>query len=67
MKDSSGNTKCAGAKYMSEMFDNNTSKYKTYTGLPLNGDDLANPCGLIAKSMFNGINIFIFTRYIQIR
>ena len=46
------------------MFDNNTSNYKTYTGLPLNGDDLANPCGLIAKSMFNGKYLFSFPRHI---
>ncbi len=50
---SSNNSICEGAIYMSEMFDNNTARYKTYTGKPLKGSDFANPCGLIAKSYFN--------------
>lgn len=54
--DSTGNSKCVGAKYVWEIFDNITSLYKTYTGNPLNGDDYANPCGLIAKSYFNDTN-----------
>lgn len=29
--------------------------YKTYTGKTLQPEDVANPCGLIAKSFFNGI------------
>lgn len=55
--DSSNNSKCEGAVYMWEMFDNDTSKYFTYTGVPLNGTSFANPCGLVAKCMFNGIPI----------
>jgi hypothetical protein len=51
--DSSNNSKCEGARYIHEIFDNDTSKYFTYMGNPLKGDDYANPCGLIAKSFFN--------------
>lgn len=51
--DSSNNSKCEGARYIHEIFDNDTSRYFTYTGHPLKGDDYANPCGLIAKSFFN--------------
>ena len=40
---------------MWEMFDNDTSKYKSYSGYQLKVNDVANPCGLIAKSFFNGI------------
>lgn len=36
------------------MFDNDESKYQTYWGKPLKGDDYADPCGLVAKSLFNG-------------
>jgi hypothetical protein len=57
--DSSNNTSCEGARYMYEMFDNDTSKYKSYTGQPISGDALANPCGLIAKAFFTGNNIKI--------
>ena len=39
---------------MSEMFENDTSRYKTFTGSPLKNDSFANPCGLIAKAFFNG-------------
>lgn len=51
--DSTKNSNCEGAIYMYEMFDNDSSKYKTFTGEPLEANDYANPCGLIAKSMFN--------------
>jgi hypothetical protein len=51
--DSSNNTSCAEATYVREIFDGNITKYKTFTGKPLKGDDFANPCGLIAKSIFN--------------
>jgi hypothetical protein len=51
--DSTNNTKCDGARYVKEIFDNDSSRYKTFTGKPLNGDDFANPCGLVAKSVFN--------------
>jgi len=47
-------SRCEGAQYMYEMFDNDTSKYKSYTNKTLKGEDFANPCGLIAKSFFNG-------------
>lgn len=46
-------TKCKGAKFVSEIFNNDTSKYKTYWGKPLKGSDYANPCGLTAKAFFN--------------
>jgi hypothetical protein len=39
---------------MSEIFDNDNSKYFTYDRKPMLGDNIANPCGLIAKSIFNG-------------
>lgn len=50
---------------MWEMFDNNTNRYKTFTGNPLKADDFANPCGLVAKSYFNGIfdNLKILDTY----
>lgn len=44
--------RCEGALFMSEIFDNDTSKYKTWSGKRLKGSDVANPCGLIAKSYF---------------
>ncbi len=37
------------------MFDNDTSRYKTYWNKTLKPYDYANPCGLVAKSYFNGI------------
>lgn len=37
---------------MSEMFDGDESKYKTYTNKRLTKDTYANPCGLIAKAYF---------------
>ena len=33
--------------------DGDTDRYKTHTGLPLNANDFANPCGLVAKAYFN--------------
>ena len=39
---------------MSEIFDN-PKKYLTYKDKPLNANDYANPCGLMAKSYFTGI------------
>jgi hypothetical protein len=50
--DSKTAKRCQGASLVSEMFDKDVSKYKTWTGKPLKGDDFANPCGLIAKSYF---------------
>lgn len=38
------------------MFDNDTSRYKSYTGYPMKANDIANPCGVIAKAFFNGIH-----------
>jgi hypothetical protein len=55
--DSTQNNKCDGAVYMYEMFNNNTSKYFSYTGKPISGESYASPCGLIAKAMFSGNNI----------
>jgi hypothetical protein len=51
---SANNTKCSGARYIYEIFNNDTSKYKTFTGKPLKPTDFANPCGFVAKSFFNG-------------
>jgi len=61
--DSTNNSKCDGAIYMNEMFDNDTSKYKTFTGKALKANDFANPCGLVAKSFFNGKRNILF-RYL---
>ena len=33
--------------------DGDSTRYKTYSGLPLDGNDFANPCGLVAKAFFN--------------
>lgn len=54
-------TKCEGAKYVSEIFDNVTSKYYTWMNVSLKGSDIANPCGLIAKSIFNDTNYKLYT------
>jgi hypothetical protein len=51
--DSSNNTICEGGVYVKDVFDDDSSRYKTFTGKPLKGDDFANPCGLAAKSVFN--------------
>ena len=51
--DKNNNSRCEGAKYVKEIFDNDESKYFSYSGKKLKGDDYANPCGLIAKSYFN--------------
>jgi hypothetical protein len=45
---------------MSEMFDNDASRYYTHEGKPLVAHDIANPCGLIAKSIFNGRLLLAF-------
>jgi hypothetical protein len=52
--DSSNNNKCQGATYMYEMFNNDSSKYHSYTNQPISDDAFASPCGLIAKAYFNG-------------
>lgn len=57
--DSLGNIDCKGAIYVYEMFDNDTSKYHTYTGESLKAEDYANPCGLIAKSYYNDTNFHL--------
>ena len=59
--DSSNNKICKGAKYVYEVFDNDTSRYFTHTGNPLNGTDYADPCGLIAKSYFNDTDYSLVT------
>ena len=56
--DETNNSICKNAITMAEMFDNDTTKYKSHTGYPMNGADFANPCGLIAKAFFNGNTIF---------
>ena len=50
--DKNNNSKCEGAKLMSEMFDGDVTKYKTYANKNLTKDSYANPCGLIAKAYF---------------
>lgn len=57
--DSSNNSRCDGAKFVYEIFNNDSSKYITPWGKPLKGEDYANPCGLAAKSFFNGKSFFI--------
>lgn len=39
--------------YIKEIFDFDVSRYRSYTGKPLKGDDIARPCGLHAKAMLN--------------
>jgi hypothetical protein len=51
--DASNNNKCEGAKFVYEIFDNDTSRYRTHTNQTLSATDYANPCGLIAKNYFN--------------
>jgi len=50
------NSLCEGARYVWEMFNNDTSKYYSRAGVRLNHYDFVNPCGFIAKSLFSGIN-----------
>ena len=50
---SRNNSQCVGANTMKEMFNNDESKFFAIGGRKMNGDDFANPCGLIAKSYFN--------------
>jgi hypothetical protein len=57
--DSSNNSICKGAQYVNEIFNNDSSRYKSWAGKPLKGNDYANPCGLIAKSIFNDTNFKI--------
>ncbi len=52
--DSSDYRKCEGAKTVMELFDNQTSLYRTPWNYSLIGDDVANPCGLAAKAYFQG-------------
>lgn len=39
-------------QYISEVFDNVTSKYLSINGTPLTNNTLANPCGKIARAFF---------------
>jgi hypothetical protein len=55
IKDIENASKCTGALYIKEIFDNDTSKYFTYTNNNIDGNKIANPCGIIAKYVFNGI------------
>lgn len=43
---------------MKEVMDGDATRYNTYTGLPMSGNDFANPCGLVAKAYFNDTYIF---------
>ena len=41
------NSRCGpDSKYVYQIFNNDTSKYFTFKGYPLDGYDIANPCGL---------------------
>lgn len=53
--DTSNYSKCDGAKTVGEIFDFEKSRYKSLGGNDLNENSTANPCGLGAKSMFNGM------------
>ncbi len=47
-------TRCGpNAKYVYQIFNNDSSKYFSFKGYPLDQYDIASPCGLIAKSFFN--------------
>ena len=65
--DDTNNSDCKTAVTMAEMFNNDSSKYFSHTGSPMNGTDWANPCGLIAKAFFNGNYIILKNnvRYLQ--
>lgn len=47
-------SKCGpDSKYVYQIFNNDSSKYFSFKGYPLDQYDIANPCGLVAKSYFN--------------
>lgn len=47
---------CEGAVYMSDI-----GKTQSWGGYNLSPNDVANPCGLLARSVFNGKNTDLFT------
>ena len=51
------NTKCSPVVRIRDLSMNNV---RSIGGNLLKDDDLANPCGLPAKSFFNGISIYLF-------
>jgi len=57
--DSSNNSRCEGKRYVSQIFNNDTSLYFSWNRKPLKGTDFANPCGLIAKSYFNDTDFLV--------
>ena len=50
-----------------EMFDNNNQSFQfiTMDGNNISRNSVAAPCGLIAKSYFNGITLYSYTRYLS--
>ena len=52
--DSTNFTKCNGALFVKEMFDFNEKKYTNQWKFKLVPNSIASPCGLAAKSFFNG-------------
>ena len=53
------NSVCEGARYVWEMFNNNTQKYYSIRGDDLLPNDFVNPCGFIAKSYFTGKGLYV--------
>ena len=47
-------TKCAGARTIKEVFDGDVTRYTNPWGKTFNENETAVPCGLVAKSFFNG-------------
>ena len=45
--------KCNPMKYNKDLFNNEKSMMKSYTGKQLHPNDISNPCGLIARIVFN--------------
>jgi hypothetical protein len=60
-KSSSVNTKCQGALTIKEVFDGDKVRYTNKWKTTFKENDLAVPCGLVAKSFFNGLIILIKT------
>ena len=58
--DKSNYTRCKGALTVNEMFDFNPKKYINPWNNTLNPNSIASPCGLAAKTYFNGINWIIY-------
>lgn len=46
-------TQCKGAVYVKEIWESTLSgQFQSYKGKPLNKEDIAKPCGLVAKAFF---------------